>query len=136
MFCEKLFEDPPSFLNHFCRPYCPDLIPVFNFEAELVQHIKSVHGRQKPLNFQLNQLNKPGVHRPPTWHSAKWICNICSVPLYGWQGRLDHISYHWKTGKTRSDWLHKKSPPSAPPLQESSSWLARGRAWFSRKTPT
>ncbi|CZR68960.1 uncharacterized protein PAC_18861 [Phialocephala subalpina] len=61
LFCDKIFEDAPSFLNHPCRPYCPDLIPVFNFEIELMEHIRTVHGRHEPLQFELNSLNKPGL---------------------------------------------------------------------------
>jgi hypothetical protein len=80
-FCERKFDHPSDFFVHGCRPYCPALIPVFNFESELVEHLKLVHNFSKHITFKESTWKQPGWCDPPMGNCAEWQCKMCDETI-------------------------------------------------------
>jgi len=113
-FCGREFTVSSDFFNHACRPYCPELIPVFNFESELVEHLKTVHKFSQCGSFGPTTWKQPGFCDPPMWNCAEWHCKMCTESVRGWKARLEHISRHWEKGKKKESWFWRQKAGIAP----------------------
>ncbi|CAA9961934.1 hypothetical protein PTMSG1_05311 [Pyrenophora teres f. maculata] len=68
---------------------------VFRRKDHLVQHLRLVHGLETlPLIDDWKLETTPVTSR----------CGICDISLQTWDERADHLSAHFREGKTMADW--------------------------------